>query len=442
MANGFGLGGFGEGLTRGFGAGTAFGNQLAERSFRQQEIRERRAERQAAAEAKAQQEARKLFREDVQTITQLVDTAAERSPVAAERVVEQLLTPNSRGMSQIDVLAARAGQLGIDLSSEMISRDLQARVAGAITPEETAQAGIAQEAARFRAIEEGVLPPAERILTPEELQERGIPAGTVATITPEGAINIEQAPIQPQAQSLVTFQMPDGSFRSINSRDVGGINKTLREGGVNVPLSVAAESVGGLGTTTATQTGIEQQIVDTSSDLANLERIEQSFDTSALEIPTRVKQAFLEGKEKLGFDLTPEETAGLQKHTDIKQAAITNVNELLNRLSGAAVSPAEAERIRSSLPDPGTGIFDGDSETVFSRKLKNALQRSRMALAKLNWARREGLDALSIPTDNMREIIQREGERIQKELKDQFPEANDERINKEVREQLRAIFGI
>ncbi|MGI9491272.1 MAG: hypothetical protein ACR2QF_02480 [Geminicoccaceae bacterium] len=160
MASGFGLGGFGEGLTRGFGTASAIGSQIVDRSLRSKELQESKATRQQAAQQKAEEAARKTFRDDVKTVTDLVDQAAGRSPAAARRVVEQLTAPNSRGMSQIDILAGRANQLGVGLSSEMIARDLQARVAAAVTPEDRrgeavaeAETEVATTAAQARGIQ-------------------------------------------------------------------------------------------------------------------------------------------------------------------------------------------------------------------------------------------------------------------------------------------------
>ena len=46
------------------------------------------------------------------------------------------------------------------------------------------------------------------------------------------------------------------------------------------------------------------------------------------------------------------------------------------------MSEKEASRIRKAMPDPGEGVFDGDSPTEFEAKWKSVMKHLRMSQAR------------------------------------------------------------
>ena len=90
----------------------------------------------------------------------------------------------------------------------------------------------------------------------------------------------------------------------------------------------------------------------------------------------------------------------LEKVSEYAKFAATSINHLnrtLKELSGGAVTPQEAERLKVELPNPGTGIFDGDSPAEFEAKMSRAIQAQKMAL--LRYTMWEAQGAVGNPWD-------------------------------------------
>jgi hypothetical protein len=99
----------------------------------------------------------------------------------------------------------------------------------------------------------------------------------------------------------------------------------------------------------------------------------------------------------------------------------------------------EAERIISSLPNPGTGIFDGDSPTQFKAKLDNGIQQTKYSLARKQYALKNGLKWENIDLNQMPAIVNKRAAELAKQYKlDPTKEADKNTI----KTQLAAEFGI
>ena len=116
----------------------------------------------------------------------------------------------------------------------------------------------------------------------------------------------------------------------------------------------------------------EQQdnIVKSVSTQDLLGNIQGSLDPKYLEVPERINQLWLAGKDKFGF-ASEEEKEEIRGFTRFKQAAIEAVNQYIRDITGAQMSVKEAERLSLALAQPGQGIFDGHSPAAFQEKLKN-----------------------------------------------------------------------
>jgi hypothetical protein len=60
-------------------------------------------------------------------------------------------------------------------------------------------------------------------------------------------------------------------------------------------------------------------------------------------------------------------------------------------LAGTAVTEAEAKRIQAFVPNPGTGLLDGDGPQEMASKVAQYHQFARLAVARLQWARKHGI---------------------------------------------------
>lgn len=125
--------------------------------------------------------------------------------------------------------------------------------------------------------------------------------------------------------------------------------------------------------------------------LARLRDIREQFDPSYLEVPTRFVQGWNALAEKLSItDLTEDEKGKLRQFTQFKQSTLRNLNLVIRALSGAAMTVQEAERIKPTLPNAGTGLLDGDSPTQFKAKLDNATAMMEASIRRLQYLRSEG----------------------------------------------------
>lgn len=146
-------------------------------------------------------------------------------------------------------------------------------------------------------------------------------------------------------------------------------------------------------------------------------------------------------KEKFGAGtLDPQQQATLTDYSQWKQNSITNINERIKELTGAAMGVQEAQRIISSLPNPGTGVFDGDSPTQFKAKLDNAMAQLRLVEARNAYIVRTGSASFSgVSLEKMPQIINDKAKEIATQYK---LDPNNPRDKQMIMKQLSAFFGI
>jgi hypothetical protein len=75
----------------------------------------------------------------------------------------------------------------------------------------------------------------------------------------------------------------------------------------------------------------------------------------------------------------------------MKRRAYENLNLYIQEITGAQMSQEEAKRLRRVMPDPGDGIFDGDSPVQFEANLNDAMSRVRASLNRYKDLRERGL---------------------------------------------------
>lgn len=208
---------------------------------------------------------------------------------------------------------------------------------------------------------------------------------------------------------------PDGTTIRTNVRD-GGLTKT-------------------------TLTRIEDKQFQAGEALARMRDIRSAFRPEFQEIGTRLGTAWSGLKEKAGVQLTAEERKTLNDFAIHRRRAISNVNQVLRDMSGAAITPQEADRLTKGLPNPGTGVFDGDSPTEFRAKMDDVTREMTLASMRYSYARRNGLDPLTLNLVDMSDIIAREETTIREELRGANPNASPDVIETEVMARMDAIFG-
>jgi hypothetical protein len=187
-----------------------------------------------------------------------------------------------------------------------------------------------------------------------------------------------------------------------------------------------------------TKTKVEEQQLNTGDQIARLNNIQFSYRPEFLNIKFRAGQEWNTLKDKFG-KLPPEEKATLTAYSAYKQNATQNLNLTIKEITGAAMSNGESERIIATLPKAGTGVFDGDSPTEFEAKLNNGIQQTKYALARKQYALKNGLKWENIDLGQMPVIINKRASDIAKQYKLDPENPKDQNT---ILKQLAAEFGI
>jgi hypothetical protein len=187
---------------------------------------------------------------------------------------------------------------------------------------------------------------------------------------------------------------------------------------------------------------VEKELVGLTGTIGRLESLGKRFDPEFLKIPERAGFAWSGLKEKFG-SLPPDQKKSLAAYTRFRQTSINNAALYVKYLSGVAVSEQEFQRIMKTLPNAGSGIFDGDSPTEYVSKMQEAIVQSKMAVARAMHLKRNGFKGkpweAGIALDDMRGIIDQRGDQIEQQLQGRVP---PDQMRDVVGKQLKQEFGI
>lgn len=301
-----------------------------------------------------------------------------------------------------------------------------------------------------------MLQPASNVTTsqPAQPQAPQLNPGVVLTgnETPSDTAPAE-APQTPQIQSPgavysmpgdEVVQTPLGPMSRDQARTVGALAAAKGRGDLGKMMIDAAS--GGpqkLGQAGANQN--DKDSVATVNQIANLDQIKKAYDPKFLKIPNRVGYAWNGLVSKLG-DLKPEDAQDLKNYSTFRQSAFKVVNQTVKDMSGVAVTPQEMERQLQVLPNPGSGIGDGDSPPEFEAKLDNSIAWAKSAFARQNYLRNQGFQGkpweAGIAVEDMPQIINQRGQQLQQQLQQQFPKASPMQLQQTVTKKLKQEFGI
>lgn len=190
-------------------------------------------------------------------------------------------------------------------------------------------------------------------------------------------------------QDVINLVLPSGEKRGFQKGD-SRIPEWLDRGAVRVGLGVQSGKIDDLGITIKTKGDIEKKLFNTQEGLSRLSSIRNKLDAKFLEIPEKIKTAYLAGKEKLGFELDENEIKSVEAMSKFKRSAASNINLYIKEITGAQMSEAEVGRLKRAVPDPGAGLFDGDSYTVFKAKLDDVYDELVAADKRLQFLRKNG----------------------------------------------------
>jgi hypothetical protein len=192
-------------------------------------------------------------------------------------------------------------------------------------------------------------------------------------------------------------------------------------------------------------TRIDEGLLDQTQGLMRLDAIQSQFKPEYQTLATRGGNWWTAAKETLGAKLNNKEKKDLEDFSKYRRNAIDSLNQYIKSVTGAAMSEAEAQRILKGMPNPGQGLFDGDSPTEFKAKLDDAISQTKRAIARSAYLKRQGMsleDGLGkgVSLDSMPQIINERGKAIEAELKKSG--VTGKPLERAIRRQLGVEFGL
>jgi hypothetical protein len=160
----------------------------------------------------------------------------------------------------------------------------------------------------------------------------------------------------------------------------------------------------------------ETQTMSLGSRLAQITAIRARFKPEYQEVMTRGGFAWDALSEKWGSVLSPEDQQNLTDFTQSRAASAQMFTDVLKDLSGVAINPTEYKRAEAFLPNPGTGVFDGDSPTQMTAKLDRLESFTRKAMMKYAFITKYGFDINSVDMDEMPSILRQRGNELMARL--------------------------
>lgn len=267
---------------------------------------------------------------------------------------------------------------------------------------------------------------------------------------------------RPVAMGMPRAENADGDWaiRATDGKPVFVTKRQLLESnGAYLPkpngMRVVSDGQGGFQITTGgldpvdlsnpTKTKLEDTILTGRDALARITSIENSFKPEYQQLGTRWSNTWAALKDKAGIKLDDETRSQLSDFSAYRRESAANLNQTIKDITGATVSEQEAPRLMLQIPNAGSGLLDGDSPTEFQAKMAGTKSAIRSAIARAEYARKNGLSKeqqFAIPLDTIPQMIDQKGNQYRDELKRANPMAPDSQINEMVKARLRQEFGL
>lgn len=220
-----------------------------------------------------------------------------------------------------------------------------------------------------------------------------------------------------------------GSGMSIESDGQGGFKLVQGKGA-------------GKGFDKPTINDIDKQLVANTARQSRLYDIAGGFKPEYLTHGNRIQNWGTAQLEQIAPGLVSDEgKAQLAEYTTFRQRAYNDLNQTLKEMSGAAITPQEAERLLKVLGDPSN-----DSPTQFKAKLDEVIRDTRLAQARLMYLRTKGPEGAAemakIPLSSMPGIIRKRETELLREAKSANPKAGEDELKGLVRPKLQQEFAL
>lgn len=184
-----------------------------------------------------------------------------------------------------------------------------------------------------------------------------------------------------------------------------------------------------------TQGELEKTVVSSQAGLDRLRSIQRSFDPKYLNLQHQLGSEYSQLKDKVGLASDADKQT-IANYEGFKSKTLNNLNLYIKDITGAAMSEAEADRIKSSVPN----LSDGP--TAFKSKLDSVMGELSRAQARAYYVRRNGLSMDNVPLDNMDKIIDDYGANVEAQIKQQNPNMSPAEVDQLAHEQVKRAFGM
>jgi hypothetical protein len=215
-----------------------------------------------------------------------------------------------------------------------------------------------------------------------------------------------------------------------------GLNIEFDEQGRPKSISQGRGGSGGMGK--AAQNTVEKEILEHGDQMSAMKTIQNLYRPEFQQIGTKWNATLTAIQNKAGVDVDPRDRKQLEEFSKYRAEAAQAFSMTLKRLSGVAVNPTEFKRTEAWMPNPGTGIFDGDSPIELEAKRQRMEDFTRRALIKYNYIRKNGLSKDDIDVDDMPAIVQKRGDELATRLAQRY---KGDELKRAVKSALSDEFG-
>jgi len=190
----------------------------------------------------------------------------------------------------------------------------------------------------------------------------------------------------------------------------------------------------------AGKTEFQKGLIELRQTADELVGIDEVFSGDLLTASARIENAFLSFESFFTGELSPEDAKFKREFIQLRTQAVTSLSATLNRLSGAAVSPQEFERIKQTRPAPD------DNPADFKIKLDTAIGLTMFSIARAHVWEMSGDEsikyAMNLTREGVRDFIRAKGQALQEAYRNNYPQFTENQQNAAVQRDLAKAFGI
>jgi len=221
----------------------------------------------------------------------------------------------------------------------------------------------------------------------------------------------------------------------------GGISLTTPDGST---VQIGGPQNGGSSElSNPTVNKLQESMVNYQGGLDRLRSIREKAAPGFLTYQGKIDAALLNAKDKAQlFGMRPfgaldeKDKDFLVGYTQFKSDTTNNLNRYIKEITGAAMTQAEAERIMSAAP-----TLD-DGPTTFTAKLDSTVNQLSKAMARAHWTLKNGVSVDSIPLENMDQVVQEYGNKVESQIRASNPDMPADEVEKLAISQVRRAFGM